>query len=161
MRDARGFATGNGRCMAGGVCGAGAAGFEKGGGWTIVGMGLGKDVSGVDGDELSVSFEPFSGVEVSSGPSKVSGGGSDVLGDGGGSTKDVGRIVFAEVSGSFKCRSRVGITMGITSVSYAGSTFVGGGIEKMEERRDARVLRPLLDLPTTFGLRGELRDFFS
>ena len=50
--------------------------------------------------------------------------------------------------------------MGITSVSYAGSTLVGGGIEKMEERRETRVLRLLPDLPTTFCLRGDLRGDF-
>ena len=52
--------------------------------------------------------------------------------------------------------------MGITSVSYAGSMLVGGGMEKMEERRETRVLRLLPDLPTTFCLRGDLRgDFFT
>lgn len=57
----------------------------------------------------------------------------------------------------FVCCSDAETTMGITSVSYAGSTLVGGGMEKIEERRETRVLRLLPDLPTTFCLRGDLR----
>lgn len=52
--------------------------------------------------------------------------------------------------------------MGINSVSYAGSILAGGGIENMDDLRDARVLRPLASFPTTFCFRGDFRiDFFG
>ena len=147
----------------------GAAGFcmGAGSGSMIVGMGFRSDGCGGDDDDdgggggSSAGFESPSGMWLSRGPSNGSGGGSDVLGDGGGRTKDVGRIDFVRADGLlFVCCFDAGTRMGITSVSYAGSTLVGDGMEKMEERRETRVLRLLPDLPTTFCLRGDLRGDF-
>lgn len=152
---------GNGRRFAGGVRGGAGDDFGMGPAVGSTMVGRGGEAIGVNDDKPALSPELASDELLSEDLSRVSGGGGkDVLGEGGGSTNDVGRIDFAKFKGLGGCfgTSKAGAVMGMTSVSYAGSQLVGGGIEKMEERRDTRVLRPLPLLPPTACLRG---DFFG
>ena len=159
MCAARGFATGKGRSPTGGVCGGTNCPFCDKAGSSTADIGSGLVVW--EDEEGSAVLPDESFLKASS--RVFGGGGSEVLGDGGGSTNDVGSI---DLRGAWvwDCvlDGEGGTCMGINSVSYAGSILVGGGIENMGGLQDARVLRPLADFPTIFCFRGDLRiDLFG